>query len=159
MKFEQIVRNLLRVHRNLEKKRLVTYEDGVYRITATGTAYLAENRPILRALEEQGFSRTQIRRQLENDFRGIVIEEGAAREVTTTQRKRSQRLRNLKIHEVREANGGRLPCQACTFEFERRYGELGRGFIHIHHQEPVSQMDCEIASNNDPLRGGFRVQF
>lgn len=31
-------------------------------------------------------------------------------------------------------------CKACGFDFEETYGELGRGFIHVHHVTPVSQL-------------------
>lgn len=29
-------------------------------------------------------------------------------------------------------------CQACKLNFEHRYGEIGREFIHVHHIEPLS---------------------
>lgn len=29
-------------------------------------------------------------------------------------------------------------CQICGFDFEKMYGEIGRGFIHIHHIEKIS---------------------
>lgn len=31
-------------------------------------------------------------------------------------------------------------CKACGFDFEETYGEVGRGFIHVHHVTPVSQL-------------------
>lgn len=31
-------------------------------------------------------------------------------------------------------------CSVCGFEFEKKYGEIGRGFIHVHHITPVSKM-------------------
>lgn len=31
-------------------------------------------------------------------------------------------------------------CQICGFDFERFYGELGRGFIHVHHLKPLSEI-------------------
>ena len=31
-------------------------------------------------------------------------------------------------------------CQVCGFNFEKKYGKLGRQFIHVHHIIPVSQM-------------------
>jgi 5-methylcytosine-specific restriction protein A len=31
-------------------------------------------------------------------------------------------------------------CKACSFDFERVYGPIGRGFIHVHHVTPVSQI-------------------
>jgi predicted HNH restriction endonuclease len=32
-----------------------------------------------------------------------------------------------------------LSCQVCDFNFKERYGELGKGFIHVHHNKPVSE--------------------
>lgn len=31
-------------------------------------------------------------------------------------------------------------CQVCRFDFEAIYGKIGRGFIHVHHLVPLSQM-------------------
>jgi 5-methylcytosine-specific restriction enzyme A len=35
---------------------------------------------------------------------------------------------------------GKLVCQTCGFDFERTYGDLGRGFMECHHVVPVSQI-------------------
>lgn len=32
-------------------------------------------------------------------------------------------------------------CFVCGFDFEKTYGELGKGFIHIHHVTPISNRD------------------
>lgn len=29
-------------------------------------------------------------------------------------------------------------CYICGFDFEKRYGEAGKGFIHVHHEKPLS---------------------
>ncbi len=31
-------------------------------------------------------------------------------------------------------------CSVCEFDFEKNYGELGKGFIHVHHLVPVSDI-------------------
>ncbi len=31
-------------------------------------------------------------------------------------------------------------CAVCSFDFEKTYGEIGKGFIHVHHLTPVSQI-------------------
>jgi putative restriction endonuclease len=31
-----------------------------------------------------------------------------------------------------------LTCMACGFNFEKQFGALGRGFIHVHHNKPIS---------------------
>ena len=34
-------------------------------------------------------------------------------------------------------------CQVCGFNFEERYGILGKDFCHVHHLKPLSEMDGE----------------
>jgi putative restriction endonuclease len=36
---------------------------------------------------------------------------------------------------------GRLYCCICTFDFEKRYGKVGEGFIEGHHTKPLSELD------------------
>ena len=31
-------------------------------------------------------------------------------------------------------------CYACSFDFEDNYGEIGKGFIHVHHLVPISEI-------------------
>jgi len=40
-------------------------------------------------------------------------------------------------------------CAACGFSFEVRYGKAGKGFIHVHHIVPVSQLGT--AYQLDPI--------
>ncbi len=55
-------------------------------------------------------------------------------------RARERWLRDAKIAQVKEANGGRLPCQACGFEFYERYGEIGRDYAQVHHLKPLNDL-------------------
>lgn len=41
-------------------------------------------------------------------------------------------------------------CQVCDFEFVKLYGELGRGFIHVHHIVPLANV--RAAHMVDPVR-------
>jgi len=41
-------------------------------------------------------------------------------------------------------------CSVCNFNFEQFYGEIGRGFIHIHHLNPVSLI--EELQDIDPIK-------
>jgi len=34
-------------------------------------------------------------------------------------------------------------CASCGFDFEKVYGERGRGYIEIHHNKPLSTLDNE----------------
>lgn len=36
---------------------------------------------------------------------------------------------------------GSLDCEACSFNFQVKYGDLGKGFIECHHQIPLNQYD------------------
>lgn len=60
------------------------------------------------------------------------FDEGDARRVELTKYERDPRNRRLCIL----ARG--CSCAVCGFDFENTYGELGRGFIHVHHIVPVS---------------------
>jgi 5-methylcytosine-specific restriction enzyme A len=31
-------------------------------------------------------------------------------------------------------------CKACGFDFEKKYGEIGKGFIHVHHLKQISEI-------------------
>ena len=35
---------------------------------------------------------------------------------------------------------GELSCEVCDFDFYKKYGKLGLGFIEAHHKVPVSQL-------------------
>ncbi len=63
-----------------------------------------------------------------------TVVEGAKRTVTVNayERDRSARERCL-------AHWG-VVCVACGFDFERRYGALGAGFIHVHHLKPLAEI-------------------
>ena len=59
-----------------------------------------------------------------------------------------------KLHKVRERDvkivqlkkdqiyslSGKLACEACVFEFEQYYGNIGKGYIECHHRTPLSSM-------------------
>lgn len=58
--------------------------------------------------------------------------EGAVRRVTVNAYERDARARRACI----KALGA--TCAVCQFDFERVYGEIGRGFIHVHHVRPIA---------------------
>lgn len=35
---------------------------------------------------------------------------------------------------------GRLECEACMFDFERNYGDIGKGYMECHHLKPLSTL-------------------
>ncbi len=61
-----------------------------------------------------------------------LYEEGNFEQVSTNKYERSPEARRKAI----EYHG--LTCKVCGINFEETYGELGHGFIHIHHIVPIS---------------------
>lgn len=59
--------------------------------------------------------------------------EGGALQVLVSRYERDPRARRACIRHF----GCR--CQVCDIDFEQRYGDRGRGFIHVHHLRPVSK--------------------
>ncbi len=63
--------------------------------------------------------------------------EGALQRITTNRYERSQAARSACI-----AHYGPI-CSICEFDFGYVYGEIARGFIHVHHIAPVSSISAE----------------
>ena len=64
--------------------------------------------------------------------------EGAQVLVTHTQRERDARLVERAKKRFRKAHG-RLFCEACGFDFQVKYGSLGKDFIEAHHVTPLTE--------------------
>ncbi|MBK7042040.1 MAG: HNH endonuclease [Bacteroidetes bacterium] len=54
-------------------------------------------------------------------------------------RERNPRLRQQAINNFLNQNKT-LHCEACKFNFEKKYGKHGKDFIECHHTIPLSQM-------------------
>lgn len=69
----------------------------------------------------------------EVDGSGADYHEGAVQSVTVNRYERdpSARAACISYHGTK--------CKVCEFDFEVRYGELGRGFIHVHHVLPLNR--------------------
>ena len=65
------------------------------------------------------------------------LPEGALRRVTVNRYERSQINRAICI----SVHGTK--CKVCGLDFGEHYGEIGFGFIHVHHIVPVSQMNSD----------------
>ena len=70
--------------------------------------------------------------------------EGGASQVTVNRYERSSAARQACI-----AHYG-VTCSVCDFSFEERYGELGAGFIHVHHLVPISEIGANYTV--DPIQ-------
>lgn len=63
-----------------------------------------------------------------------LFPEGATHQITVNAYERNPEARKLCI----EHHG--LSCCICGFDFEAVYGEVGKGFIHVHHLKPLSEV-------------------
>jgi hypothetical protein len=52
------------------------------------------------------------------------------------------------IQLVKKAKG--YTCEVCGLNFESRYGEIGKGFIEIHHLVPISELQGLMVSSLEP---------
>ena len=43
-------------------------------------------------------------------------------------------------------------CQVCDLRFEERYGDVGRGFMHVHHKTPLSEIADHDSHMVNPLK-------
>lgn len=72
------------------------------------------------------------------DFRDS-FPEGKLRERLHKNRERSSSLiKTVKKDALKQH--GKLECQCCGFDFEAKYGDLGREYIEAHHTKPVSEL-------------------
>lgn len=51
-----------------------------------------------------------------------------------------KRERNARIIKAFKANLKSFACEICGFDFEEKYGKVGRGFVECHHKKPISKM-------------------
>jgi len=83
--------------------------------------------------------------KLENENISVVScavnTEGRRLMYYTTKYERSLKNRNKAI----DIHG--TICKGCKFDFEKTYGERGKGFIEIHHLKPLSDLNEEIEVN------------
>jgi predicted HNH restriction endonuclease len=135
--FSQKVRNL-KSHNKLKRLGVATYDSaGMWRLTEKGEAFVEENLIALTEMSRQGFT-VRARGETDRiDYTGLIIEEGGLQAATQHQIKRSQKLKRLAVERFMERQGGRIFCEACTFDFDVCYSNIGRGYIELHHLRPL----------------------
>jgi len=153
-RFSQKVRNL-RSHKTLDERHLFsTYKrvsnNGVHTITETGRGYLIQNMEAVRYLLNNNFPyddlgtafkevavATKQKKTVLTFDENMLINEGAQSTKNTKTYERSKILRDYAIQYY--SKGEHISCSACSFDFYSFYGEIGKGFIEIHHKKPVFQ--------------------
>lgn len=152
-KFSQKVRNL-KAHATFERYEFAKYENGFVSITNKGMNYLEENMDKLKYLLVNDFSWNDLKdgldkiqesseqnRKIEIFDETVTIQEGVKRLVETNIYERSSKLRKVAIEYFTQDND--ILCNACKFSYHKFYGEIGRGYIEIHHIKPVFKYEDE----------------
>jgi hypothetical protein len=67
--------------------------------------------------------------------------EGAKKQVTVNAYERSQKARQECIDKYG------YKCEVCDFEFEKKYGKIGKNFIHVHHLKELNKIKKEYEVN------------
>ena len=144
--FSQKVRNIIS-HRETKKgiffRGFAKYEkvgrNGLFKITSSGMKYIESNIDSFDFILSNGFSEKQRKIVIDNDFSNLIIEEGYVTSNHIKSRFRSTKF--IKIAKKHFTVDGKIYCSACKFNFEDFYGNIGKGFIEIHHINPIFMYD------------------
>ncbi len=151
--FSQKVRNLVS-HRTLENKGLASYKrigrDGLHKITNIGEKYLLGNINGFTFIFDNNFTENQRKEIIDSDYKNLIIEEGYTKFSQIKTKTRSRKL--AEVAKQHFTINEKIYCSACNFGFEDFYGEIGRGYIEIHHIKPIFAYDDRLEQNiNDAL--------
>lgn len=83
--------------------------------------------------------------KLTSDFESTDFSEGKKKVRFSSYYERNPILRQRAL----EIHG--LECSVCHFNFEEVYGELGKGYIHVHHNKPISESDETVIDPHNDL--------
>lgn len=78
----------------------------------------------------------------------LVREVKYAEDIDTSKKYYEGALKQIKVNRFERSLEGRsicikrygAICAVCEFDFEKQYGEIGKGYIHIHHLKPLSNI-------------------
>jgi len=96
---------------------------------------------IAESIDNVWIERTKKEPILLNDRNFKTFIEGNPRKITIKTYKRSSDAKRVCL----EYYG--YDCFICGFNFEKTFGKLGKGFIHVHHLRPLSEIDGEYEIN------------
>ena len=77
----------------------------------------------------------------------LPIHEGREFEVRGIRYERDRNARNQCIDYYKSLDHGVCRCQVCKMNFEEVYGEIGKGFIEVHHLVPISERGGDYVVN------------
>lgn len=100
-----------------------------------GNKFIWQLRPeLIQALIETDLTGEEIYPEEISEEYTEELFEGIKRTITVNSYERNSKARQLCVKHWKAI------CAVCSFDFEKTYGEIGKGFIHVHHLTPVSQI-------------------
>ena len=150
-KFSQIVRNLMGSHYESNHMSEYTKKDSsrYFSLTDKGLKYVENNLAFLQylfknsfeydsaiELSSKVFTSKKTKKVLIYDEDDIITE-GKVSTKTAIVKERSQKLRRAAIEHY--TADGKILCSVCGFDFKEIYGDLGDGYIQMHHENPIYQ--------------------
>lgn len=161
-RFSQIVRNVTGAQRSFVKNGYIQRDkdpNSKLFITDKGQCFLYENINFINYLFKNNFAYSDVSDAFSKAWDSsqnaheisfidetIAVYEGQVQQATTLTYQRSSwfRKKALEHHTI----GGSIQCQVCSFDFFKGYGEIGKGFIEIHHIKPIyAYTDADLKQN------------
>jgi len=152
-KFSQKVRNLVSHRDRNGMDQWANYLAGKFTITEKGERKLEEYSDALDYMANNPFSYDD-NRELVNAAATVgkktavtykedqTVTEGRKTKAVAEERQRSQKLRDAAVAHYTDSKGY-IICVICNFDFKDVYGDLGDGYIEIHHTKPIFRHDEE----------------
>lgn len=150
-KFSQKVRNLVSHRENNGMDKYTEFVDGIYTLTTVGENYLNTRIDELNYFFSQKFIyddtltvATNIADSGKEIFvydENIIVDEGKVEKKMSKSRVRSRALRDAAIDYY--SSEGIIRCVVCGFSYEEKYGEIGKGYIEIHHEKLICEYGVE----------------
>jgi len=98
-----------------------------------------------KVLKDLGFHIVPKHEEIYNGDEVKEYREGSTKSILVNKYERDRQARDKCLSHYKNLN-----CQICGFNFEETYGDLGVGFIHVHHKVPLHQIKEEYEI--DPIR-------
>lgn len=111
-------------------------------------------------------------KRIASEIRAIIYDDKLSQEIQTVENDEYSDADSIlegqvlyRLHKVRERNTkvvqqkkrsvlektGKLECEVCEFDFQKKYGELGLGYIECHHIIPLSQFQVSKKTKLEDL--------
>ena len=150
-KFSQKVRNLMGSHYGRNHMSDYTKKNSrkYFTLTEKGLKYIEANLEFLQYLFKNSFEYSRAI-ELSSDVLNSkkskkvliydeddIITEGKISTKTAVVKERSQKLRKAAIEYYTKDE--KIICSVCGFDFKKTYGNLGDGYIQMHHENPIYQ--------------------